>query len=385
MDRIRVMIAEDESAVRDALADLISSDIGMELVGSARDTDEAIEVAARALPDVALVDVKMPGGGGARAAREIRGRSPETHVIALSAYHDRSIVLEMLRAGVVGYVVKGTSADEILGTIRRSMQGQGSLSPEVTGDVIHELALLLERSETLAAELRELDRTKSEMIQILSHELFTPITAIQGFAATVAGQGDKLSREEMATLAASVTRASDRIRRLVGNLAASVRLDRKGVEIPTLPVTVERVVLRAASEFQEGGARLDLPDDPAQLRVRMWADFDLAVRALVAVIENALALSPDDCDVQIRTGSSDGYVRVSVLDRGPGVSPPLRDHIFEAFTQGDPSTTRTHQGLGIGLYLAKRIMQSHSGDISVASREGGGSIFTLAFPGSENG
>ncbi len=124
----------------------------------------SIEVALRERPDVALVDVKMPAGGGAHAAREIRKGSPQTRVVALSAYEDRRTVLEMLRAGVVGYVVKGSSSDEILYAIRRSMRGQGSLSVEVTADVIRELASLLDRSEELTRDLRELNRTKSQLI-----------------------------------------------------------------------------------------------------------------------------------------------------------------------------------------------------------------------------
>ena len=162
MERIRVLVAEDEEAVREALVDLLTSDAAIDVVGSAKDADEAIEMAASSKPDVALVDVKMPGGGGVRAAREIRANSPQTHVVALSAYEDRRTVLEMLRAGAVGYVVKGTSADEILRTIRRSLRGQGSLSVEVTADVIRELVALLDRSEALSRDLQELDSTKSE-------------------------------------------------------------------------------------------------------------------------------------------------------------------------------------------------------------------------------
>ena len=173
MERTRVLVAEDEEAVREALVDLLSSDATIDVVGSAKDANEAIEMAGESKPHVALVDVKMPGGGGARAAREIRTNSPQTHVVALSAYEDRRTVLEMLRAGAVGYLVKGTSADEILRTVRRSIRGQGSLSAEVTADVIHELVSLLDRSEALSRDLEELDHTKSELIQILSHELFT--------------------------------------------------------------------------------------------------------------------------------------------------------------------------------------------------------------------
>lgn len=380
MDRIRVLIAEDEGAVRDALVDLVSSDPTMEVVAAAADADQAIELAIDTKPDVALIDVKMPGGGGPRAAREIRGHSPQTHLVALSAYEDRSTVLEMLRAGVVGYIVKGTPADEILDTVRRSMRGQGSLSVEVTADVIHELAMLLERSETMTRDLQELDRVKSELIQILSHELFTPITSIQGFAATVADKGGELRPEEWRSLAGSVTRASDRIRRLVGNLAASARLDRQGVEVPTNPVVVGDLLDVALAEFRPQSSRLVRRVKKETLAARVWADMDLATRALVIVVENALALSPSDSEVDVEVADRGTSIVFSVLDRGPGMSEEIRARMFDAFTQADASTSREHQGLGIGLYLAHRIMSAHAGSIEAAIRKGGGSVVSLTFP-----
>lgn len=380
MDRIRVLIAEDEEAVREALADLVSSDFAMDVVGTAKDADEAIEIARREHPDVALVDVKMPAGGGPRAAREIRTESPQTHVVALSAYEDRRTVLEMLRAGVVGYIVKGTSAEEILYTIRRSVRGQGSLSVEVTADVIHELATLLERSEALTRELQELNRTKSELIQILSHELFTPITTIQGFALMVSEHGERLRPGDVRDLVDGVSRAGERIKRLVGNLAAASRLDREGVEVSTRPVTAGEMLERAASEFPIRGDRLRLPADPAETRARLWADVELGVRALVVVLENALSLSGEDDPVEVEVRTRGGQLEFAVSDQGPGVPADFRDRIFEAFTQTDGSTTRTHEGLGIGLYLARRIMRAHGGRIRVLDRPGGGSTFLLSFP-----
>jgi len=381
MDRIRVLIAEDEAAVREALAELVSSDPDMDVVGTACDADQAIEVARSERPDVALVDVKMPSGGGPRAARGIRRESPQTHVVALSAYNDRRTVLEMLRAGVVGYIVKGTSADEILYTIRRSIVGQGSLSVEVTADVIRELASLLERSETLTHEFQELNRTKSELIQILSHELFTPITMIQGFALTVAEYGADLKPEEFRDLADGVNRASARIKRTVGNLGAAARLDRTGVEVPTQPVPVGELLERAASEFPQHEDRIRLPHGEHLAR-HLWANLDLAVRAVVVVLENALALSPDTEPVDVEVEARDSEVEIAVSDRGAGVPPEEREVIFQAFTQGDGSTTRNHEGLGIGLYLVRLIMGAHGGRVGVIARNGGGSTFVLAFPAS---
>jgi EAL domain-containing protein (putative c-di-GMP-specific phosphodiesterase class I)/CheY-like chemotaxis protein len=147
--RIGVLIAEDDPAVRAALSALIDAEEGLSLVGAVGDADAAIDSATAMLPDVAIVDVRMPGGGGARAAREIRLCSPATKVLALSATDDRAAVLEMLEAGVVGYLVKGGSVGDILQSVRQAADGQSSLSVEVTGDVIEELVqqLSLRRRE----------------------------------------------------------------------------------------------------------------------------------------------------------------------------------------------------------------------------------------------
>jgi EAL domain-containing protein (putative c-di-GMP-specific phosphodiesterase class I)/DNA-binding NarL/FixJ family response regulator len=136
---VRVLLAEDDPVVLEALSALINDEPALELVSAVSDTSAAVEAAARERPHVALVDVRMPGGGGAEAARGIRRRSPETRVLALSAYDDRATVLEMLEAGVVGYLVKGSSIDSIMDAIAQAADGQGSLSVEVTGEVIDEL------------------------------------------------------------------------------------------------------------------------------------------------------------------------------------------------------------------------------------------------------
>ena len=150
MSRIRVLIAEDEPGVRQALAELIAGEGSLELVGAAGHALQAVELAETHRPDVALVDVKMPGGGGQRAATGIKSSSPQTRVLALSAYDDRTSVLEMLRAGAVGYLVKGSSPRQIVEAIQATALGQGALSTEVAADVIQELAGQLRRDEERA-------------------------------------------------------------------------------------------------------------------------------------------------------------------------------------------------------------------------------------------
>ncbi len=159
---IRILIADDEPALRGALADLLAHEESLVLVGEAGDADQAIELAHASRPDVAIVDVSMPAGGGPRAAREIIRVSPTTRVIALSAFEDRPTVLEMLRAGAVGYLVKGTAGQDLLGSIAKVVDGGASLSAELIDGIVHELSSQLRREEIghqhRAAQRGEIDR-----------------------------------------------------------------------------------------------------------------------------------------------------------------------------------------------------------------------------------
>ena len=116
---IRVLIAEDDEGVRETLASVVRAEPSFALAGLAEDADQAIATAARELPDVALVDVRMPGGG-AQAARGIRRCSPRTSVIAFSAYDDALTVRDMRAAGAEGYVVKGNAVTAIVAAIEQA-------------------------------------------------------------------------------------------------------------------------------------------------------------------------------------------------------------------------------------------------------------------------
>jgi diguanylate cyclase (GGDEF)-like protein len=118
--RIRVLIADDDEGTRLTLGALVGSDEGLELVGEAADAGEAIALAARRRPDVVVLDFDMPGGGGVRAAVEIREACPTARIVALSADDTPAAHLDMSRAGAVGYLVKGAADDEIARTIRSS-------------------------------------------------------------------------------------------------------------------------------------------------------------------------------------------------------------------------------------------------------------------------
>jgi DNA-binding NarL/FixJ family response regulator/EAL domain-containing protein (putative c-di-GMP-specific phosphodiesterase class I) len=130
MGSVRVLLADDEPAIRSAMRELIEREEELDVVGVAADADEAIELAMRTKPDVAVLDVRMPGGGGPRAAAEIRRLSPATATIAFSAYQDRTSVLSMLDAGAIGYLVKGAPNAEIVATIHSAGRDTAPESPQ---------------------------------------------------------------------------------------------------------------------------------------------------------------------------------------------------------------------------------------------------------------
>jgi len=173
---IRVLIADDEAVLRAAMIDLVTSDDALELVGAAKDADEAIAMAEATGPDVALVDVRMPGGGGLRVVQELRERSPSTRVIAHSLADDRATIVRMLRAGAVGYLVKGTSRADILDAIRGAARGQPSMSPHVMADLVHDLAVQLDREESAAtSRLERVERIRRAIAGEGRSLLYQPI------------------------------------------------------------------------------------------------------------------------------------------------------------------------------------------------------------------
>jgi EAL domain-containing protein (putative c-di-GMP-specific phosphodiesterase class I) len=147
----RVLVAEDSPATRQALVELLEDCEDLHLVAAVGDADQAVAQAAHLQPDVALLDVRMPGGGGLAAARGIQQVSPATRLVAYSAASDRGSVVQMLRSGVRGYLLKGASTDELLEGLRRCGAGETALSAQLHAHLITEMSEL-GRQEQASAE-----------------------------------------------------------------------------------------------------------------------------------------------------------------------------------------------------------------------------------------
>jgi DNA-binding NarL/FixJ family response regulator len=117
--RLTVLIGDDEPMIRDVVREVLEAEPDFDVVAVAGDAEEAIRLAERHRPAVAILDVRMPCGGGIRAAREIRWRSPRTRIMAFSAYGDLAVVEDMRSAGAAEYLLKGVPNADLVAAVRR--------------------------------------------------------------------------------------------------------------------------------------------------------------------------------------------------------------------------------------------------------------------------
>lgn len=374
---IRIILADDEAVILEALQDLFLDEPGMEVIGTADDAHGAIELAEDLQPDVALVDMKMPGGGPAAVAG-IRTVCPDCRILALTAYYDLHSVLDMLRSGACGYLVKGDAPDQIAQNVAWSMNGQAIMPRTVMRDVIAELFAQLKRAEKLAEEVRDLDRKKSELVQVLSHELRTPVTVLQGSAITLARRVESLSEEQRANFVKSIQGAARRIARTASHVSEAALLAQEHPHLKTAPLLLRDLAENVLSEFPEQAERLIWRLDE-QAGEKIWADRDAATKCLVQLVENALDFSPVDEPIQIEVAILPEDVEITVSDLGSGVPEDMKESIFELFSQVDSTTERSHEGMGVGLYLVGQLMKAQDGGVRVIDGSDGGSKFILTF------
>lgn len=173
---IRVLICDDHEVVREGLRTLLTRHAGTTVVGEAATVAEAIETAARARPDVVIMDVRLPDGSGVEACRTIREARPETRVIMLTSYADDEALFASIVAGAAGYLLKQTRGQAVLDAVDAVASGRSLLDPDVTGKVLERLrrsrnedpaiASLTEQERKVLEHLAE-GRTNREIGEVL--------------------------------------------------------------------------------------------------------------------------------------------------------------------------------------------------------------------------
>lgn len=164
MGNIRVLLADDHAVVREGLKALLTAAPGLEVVGEAADGPSAVDLAGRLDPDVVVVDVSMPGFGGAEATARMRQASPGRKVLALTVHEDRGYLRLLLEAGANGYVLKRAAADELVRAIRAVSAGGTYLDPSLAGAVVGAYAKTPPPNGGLPTDLSEREREVLRLI-----------------------------------------------------------------------------------------------------------------------------------------------------------------------------------------------------------------------------
>jgi signal transduction histidine kinase len=243
------------------------------------------------------------------------------------------------------------------------------------------------------ARARELAEARRDLIAGVSHELRTPLAVLRMYSDLLGGdvEPDSPAAGRVRTLHAETVRMCG----LVENLLALGHIDRRRVEPAMLPLDVTAIAREAIDLARpladRAGCRIDAPPDDADTRIVGLADRGLVMQILMNLIDNALKYGrpaeerpagppgAEDC-IEVRCGRRGDRVEIAVADRGPGVPKAERERIFERFGRGAAAAHTRAPGLGLGLALSRETARLMGGDINVAPRPGGGSVFTLELP-----
>ncbi len=160
----RVLLCDDHEVVREGLRTLLSRHQDIAVVGEAGTMAEAIEAAAKAKPDVVIMDVRLPDGSGVEACRAIREARPETQVIMLTSYADDEALFASIVAGASGYLLKQTRGQAVVDAIQAVAQGRSLLDPDVTGKVLERVRRGREQEDPAIASLTDQERKVLEQL-----------------------------------------------------------------------------------------------------------------------------------------------------------------------------------------------------------------------------
>ncbi len=250
----------------------------------------------------------------------------------------------------------------------------------VVGAVIELRHIASERAALLAVEqennrrLAELAVLRADFTAMVAHELGSPLAAIRGFT-DILGTGE-VRPEDQPQILAAIQAETNVLTTLVADVQNAARVERDDFAVQLEPVSVD-ILLADAQAF----ARTLPGNHPctvnSDVREQIWADPDRVGQVLRNLLSNAAKYSPAGTPIEITASHSGAAVRISVTDHGPGIHPDDVTRIFEKFGRGRDQTGRKVPGVGLGLYLSRRIVQLHGSDLKLESGPGAGSTFSF--------
>jgi signal transduction histidine kinase len=398
-ERLRLLIIEDSEA--DALLLLRELRRGgyvpeHEIVDGAEALRAALD---RQDWDLILSDYVMPSFSGLAALAAIREREIDIPFIIVSGAIGEDTAVEAMKAGAHDYIIKG-NLGRLVPAIERELretnvrrerrQAREALRrsyEELELRVKERTAELASANEQLRVEIAERQRVEEEredLIRAVSHDLRNPLQVIQGHAQLLTyllgksgaqAAGDSVEMKSAEAIITSARRMNAMIQDLVDVAqleSGQVHLDKQSIELREF---VSELLERADTMLGSGRVKSQVPADLPPIEV----DPNRLERVLLNLLTNALKYSDPCADVVIRaTTTGDDMVKVSVIDQGPGIAPEDLPLIFERYYRA--KRAEKADGLGLGLYITKMLVEAHGGQVGVESEPGKGSQFQFTVP-----
>ncbi|WP_332759945.1 sensor histidine kinase [Pseudarthrobacter sp.] len=265
--------------------------------------------------------------------------------------------------------------------LQRGPLGHGTIIVQVRAAMLGEEYIVL-----LADDRTEITRTeeiRNDFVANVSHELKTPVGAISLLAEALESSAD--DEQAVRRFAKRMHKESSRLAALVQDIIELSRLQGASVSQEGKAVDINTVITEAVDRSQ-------LPAESKNIRIvvgepvdaTVYGDRDLLVTALRNLIDNAIRYSPENTRVGVGVRSKDGLIAVSVTDQGEGLTPEDQERVFERFYRVDAARSRHTGGTGLGLSIVKHVASNHGGEVTLWSRPGQGSTFTLRLPEMES-
>jgi len=228
------------------------------------------------------------------------------------------------------------------------------------------------------ARLVELDRTKSELVNVVAHDFRAPLAAILGWAELLAGEGGEPGEEQRAR-AQAIVGAASRMAGLMDRTLETTRLETGQFAFDFRLADLASRVREAASQFRSDPAHpvvVDVPDEP----MPVWADAERIAEVVENLLQNAVKYSPGGGEVRLTLKRERETAIVSVSDRGIGIDPGDLPKLFRPFSRLRDRRSSGIEGFGLGLSICERFVRAHGGRFEVQSRPGEGSTFSFTLP-----
>jgi two-component system, sensor histidine kinase and response regulator len=366
-----VLVVEDSSTFVFALRKILTS-LGVTISVARTLTTARSELAAAAF-DAVLLDLNLPDSAGLDTLHSIL-ETCDLPTVVITGNDDRSLAAAAILAGADEYLVKGPLDARVLGqTLSHTLERHRFRA---------KLKQLADELKVKNERLEQLDQHKNHMLGMAAHDIRNPLGIILGYAKFLqADAGPVLSVEQRAFLDA-ITQSSEFILGLVEQLLDISTIESGKLVITRSPMDLVPLVTNHINLINVLAGRknirltVDIPSDGAKL----LADASKLEQVLSNLIGNAIKFSQPGTTIMVRVSASTDCVEFSVQDEGPGIPREEINLLFRPFSTTSVRASNGERSTGLGLAIARRIVEGHRGEISVDSEVGKGSTFRVVLP-----